>query len=187
GTLLEAGHAHDGEVVALIDEAAVDFVRQNEDVTVADGFGYFENVFPGEHAASWIVRRVQDDQLCAVGNQRRQFFDIDGKVAIFAQRNRNRLSERILDHGLIDGEAGIGVDDFISSINQCQDRKENNWLAARDNHDFLARNRDFAGPAYIVGNGLAQLGETGGGAVVCPSFVEGVDSGFDDVRRGVEV
>src|ERR1700687_3990337 len=187
GPLLEAGDAHDGEVLAFVDKAAVDFVRKNHDVAVADGIGYFENVLFGEHAAGRVVRRVQDDQLGTVGDQRGQFFDIDGKVALLAQRNCDRASADIVDHGLIDGEAGIGVNDFIPCLNQRQDRKENNWLAARNNNDLIARHRDLAGAADIIGNGLAQVGQTGGGAVVGPSLVERVDTGLDDIGGSVEV
>ena len=118
GPLLEAGDAHDGEMfVAVVDEAAVDLVRKNHDVAVADGLGDFENVFPGEHAAGRVVRRVQDDQLGAAGNQRGQFLDVHGEVALFAERKRNRASADIIDHGLVDGEAGIRVNNFVSLIN----------------------------------------------------------------------
>src|SRR5208282_145613 len=117
GALFETGYAHDGEVLAFVDEAAVDFVRKNEDVAVSDGLGYFQNIFLGKSASGRVVRRVQDDQLGAVGNQRGQFFDIEGEVALFAEPNGNRLAERIIDHGLVDGEAGIGINDFISIFN----------------------------------------------------------------------
>ncbi len=117
GPLFEAGYAHDGEVLAFVDEAAVDFVRKNENVAVADGLGYIENVFLGERASGGVVRRVQDDQLGAVGNQRGQFFDVEGKIALFAEPNGNGSAVQIVDHRLIDGEAGVGINDFISGFN----------------------------------------------------------------------
>src|ERR1700732_5315822 len=186
GALFEPGYAHDREVLALINKAAVDFVRQNKNVAVADGLRHFRNVCLGEHTAGRVVRRVQDDQLRAVGNQRCQFFDIYEKCTFFAQRNRNRLAERILDHRLVDGEAGIRVDDFISRINQCQDREENNRLAAWHYNNFFAGNQHAAGAADVVGNRLAQIRETGGGTVVGPAFVESVDTSLDDIGGGGE-
>src|SRR6266478_9788766 len=133
------------------------------------------------------MRRVQDDQLGAVGNQRGQFFDVDGKVTLFAQRNRDRLPERILDHRLVDRETGVGIDNFIPSINQCQYHKENNRLATWHNDDFVARNRHAAGAADIVCDCLAQLGQSGGGTVMGPSLVKSVDTSLDDIGGRVEV
>src|SRR5208337_519952 len=95
--------------------------------------------------------------------------------------------QRIVDHGLVDGEARIGVDDFIFRINQCQNRKENNGLAARDHDHFIARNRNLAGVADVVGNGLAQVRQTGGGTVMGPSHVKRVDARLDDVVRSGKV
>src|SRR5208282_2193276 len=188
GPLLEAGHAHDGEMfVAVVDQAAVNFVRQNQDVAVADGVGYRENVFLGEHAAGRVLRRIQDDQLGALGNQRGELFDIEAKIALLAQWNRNRAPADILDHRLVDGEAGIRVDDFVSLIDEGEDGMENDRLAAGNDHNFLARNRDIASAANVVGNGLAQFGQAGGGAVVRPSMAESVDAGLDDIGRRVEV
>ncbi len=188
GPLLEAGHAHDGEMfVAVVDEAAVDFVRKNQDVAVADGVGNREDVFLGEHAAGRVLRRVQDDQPGAVGDQRGEFFDVEAKIALLAQRNRNRAPADILDHRLVDGEAGIGIDDFVSLIDEGEDGMENDGLSAGNDDHFLARNRDIASAADVVGNGLAQVRQAGGGTVVSPSLVEGVDSGFDDIGRRVEV
>src|SRR5271154_60861 len=43
------------------------------------------------------------------------------------------------------------------------------------------------GAADIIGNGLAQLGETSGGTVMGPSFMEGVDSGLDDISGRIKV
>ena len=94
---------------------------------------------------------------------------------------------RIVDHRLVDGEAGVGIDNFISLINQCQNRKENNRLAAWNHNHFIARNWHFAGVADIVGNGLAQVGQTGGGTVVGPSHMQSVDARLDDIGRSVKV
>ena len=64
---------------------------------------------------------------------------------------------------------------------------ENDRLAARNDDHFLARNRNLASAADVVGNGLAQVGQAGGGTVMGPSLVERVDSGLDDIGGRVEV
>src|ERR1019366_4690372 len=156
GPLLEAGYAHDGEMlVAVVDEAAVDFVRKNHDVAVADGVGNGENVFLGKHAAGRVLRRVQDDQPGAVVDQRGEFLDIKTKIALLAQRNGSRASADILDHRLVDGEAGIGIDNLVSLVDEGEDGMENDWFSAGDYDHFLARNRNLASAADVVGYGLA--------------------------------
>ena len=65
--------------------------------------------------------------------------------------------------------------------------KENNWLAAWDNNHFVTGNWYIPGAANVIGNGLAQIGQSGGRAVVSPSLVESVDPGLYDIGGGIEV
>ncbi len=67
-----------------------------------------------------------------------QFVDVEGEIAFFFQVDGNRATADVVDHRLVDGEAGVGIDDFIPFINERQDREENNWLAAGDDDDFVA-------------------------------------------------
>ena len=127
------------------------------------------------------------DEFGAIGDQRGQFVDVEREIALLAQLNRNRPPADIVDHRLINREAGIGIDDFIPFVNQRQYREENDWLTAGNNHHFLGRDLDPAGAAYVFGDGLAKFGQSRGGAIMRPTFVQSVDGGFDYVRGSVEI
>jgi len=64
---------------------------------------------------------------------------------------------------------------------------EDDGLATGDDHDFIGRYIDVPAAADIVGNGLAQLGQPGGGSIVRPAGVEGGGGRFNDVGWGVEI
>ena len=69
------------------------------------------------HAARRIMRRIQNDQLGAVGDEGREFVHIKREIALFAQVDGYGLAANVVDHRLINREAGIGIDNFISFIN----------------------------------------------------------------------
>src|SRR5580698_1658038 len=92
-----------------------------------------------------------------------------------------------MDHRLVDGKTGIGIDDLVAHIRQRQNRKENNWLSAGDDDHPIARDIDSATARNILGNGLAQLGQSCRRTVVSPSCLEGFDPGFDDVFGRVKI
>ncbi len=80
-----------------------------------------------------------------------QLVYIEGEIAFFLQMDRNGPAADVMDHRLVDREAGIGINYFISFINQGEDRKENNWLAPGNDDDFLRCNFHSTGAADIVG------------------------------------
>ncbi len=131
--------------------------------------------------------RIQNNQFGAVVDKGGKFVDIEREVAVFAQMDGHGATTDVMNHGLVDGKTGIRVDDFISLINQRQDRKENNWLTAWDNNYFIAGNSHGAGAADVFGQGLTQVRQAGGGTVVRPAGAQGVDAGVNHVRRRVEI
>ncbi len=81
-------------------------------------FGDLLDVAAFHDAARRVLRRVQDDQFGAVVDEPREFVDVEGEVALFAQLDGHRASADVVDHRLVDRKAGIGIDDFISLINK---------------------------------------------------------------------
>ena len=52
------------------------------------------------------------------------------------ERNGNRFAAGVFDHRLVDGEAGVGIDDLVAIVDQRQHGEEDDGLAAGDDHDL---------------------------------------------------
>ena len=117
GTLLPALHRHDGKMGSLEEQTAVDFVAEHHDVAVANRPGDGAHVTLGHHPAGGIMRRVQDDELSAVGDQRGEFIHIKIKVFFFAQANGYCMRAQKLDHGFVDRKSGVGKYNLIFFFN----------------------------------------------------------------------
>jgi len=92
-----------------------------------------------------------------------------------------------MDHRLINGEAGVGINNFIANIRERQHGKENDWLAAWDDHYPIAGDFNSAAALHIVGDGLAQFRQSRRRAIVRPSSFEGFDAGLNDVLGRIKV
>src|ERR1700693_5032089 len=104
-------------MLALKHQPTVDLVCEHENIAVADKFGSLLNISALQHAARGIMRRIENDQSGAVGNERRQFVYVERKIIALPQLNGDGLAADIVNHRLINGKARIGVDDLISFIN----------------------------------------------------------------------
>ena len=168
-------------------QAAVNFVRQDHDVAVADYFGNLLDLAPPEHSTRRILWRIEDDQLGALTDEPGQFVHIEREITVFTQLNRHRVATNVVNHGLVDGKAGIGIDDLIALVDQREDCEEDDGLAPGDDHHFIARYFHASGPAHVFGERLPQIRQTGGRTVMGPALSQGVHSGLYDVRRRVEI
>ncbi len=137
----------------------------------------------GQHAARGVLRRIQDDQLGAVGDQAANSLTSRRKSRSSRSGMGTGLPAHEIDHRLVDRETGIGVDDFIALIHQRQDGEENDRLTARNHDHFVAGYLDAARAADVFGDGLAQLGQARRWPVVRPAVVQSVARGFDRCSR----
>ena len=74
------------------------------------------NVLFTKHAAGGILRRVQNDQPGTIVDQRGQFIHIETKIFLFTQADRHRAAADVVDHGLVNREARIGINNLIPDI-----------------------------------------------------------------------
>ena len=172
---------------AVEQQPAVDLVGQDHHVAVADGSRDLLDVAALENSARGILRRIQNDELRAVVDERRQFVYVEREVALLAQLDRHGAPADVMNHRFVNREAGIGIDDFVAFIDEREDREEDDRLAAGNDHDFVRRDFHTAGAADIFGHSLAQFGLAGGGAVVCPTAAHRVGAGFDHIGRSIKV
>ncbi len=109
------------------------------------------------------------------------------KSLLFAQLNRHGAPAHVMNHRLVNREAGVGINDFVAFIDERQDGEEDDGLAAGNDHDFVGRDLHATGSADVFGEGLAQFGLAGGGAVVRPAAAHRVGAGFDHVGGSVKI
>src|SRR5438874_1723364 len=106
---------------AFEDQSAVNLVGQNESVAIANRSGDLFDVALRQYAACGVLRRIQNDQLGSIADQVTEFVGIQSEVLLFAQANRHCAPANIIDHGLIDWKARVGIDDLVTFINEGED------------------------------------------------------------------
>ena len=67
-------------MLTVENQPAVNFVREHHDVAIANGRGDVVDVLFAEHASGRILRRIQNDEPGAIGDQRRQFVHIETEI-----------------------------------------------------------------------------------------------------------
>ncbi len=106
---------------------------------------------------------------------------------LLAQAHGHRRRSREPDHRLVDGEAGVRVDDLVALFREREDREEHDRLAAgRDDH--AGRGQLVVEPLpHVRRDRLAHLGDAGRRHVVRVPRVERALRRLDDVGRRVVV
>src|SRR5882762_2759166 len=145
-------------MLAFEKQATVNLVRQNQNIAIPDNTGQLLNLFALHHAPGGIVRRIQNNQPGAAGNETCEFVYIDREIPLLAQVDWYRSATNIVNHRLINREAWVGINDLISFINQSQHREENDWLPSWNDDHFFGRSLNPASATHIVGDGLPQVG-----------------------------
>ena len=174
-------------MLAIKDQPAIDLIRKHQNIAVANSFRDVMNLPPVQNAAGRILRRIQNNQLGLIGNQRRQLVHIQAEIPVFSQTNRYCSPVQITNHGFINREPRVRVNDFISRINKSEHREENNRLAAWNNHHFITAHFDRARLAHAIRNRLPQLRQSGRRSIVGPPLPQAFDAGLYNVFRSIEV
>ena len=144
--LRHARQRRDRDVLALVDDPAVDLVGQDRDVAVAGDIGDADEVLAREHAARRVCRRVEDDQLRPRRHQADELVRVETEVVLLADRDRYRRSANEARHRLVDRKARVRVDDLVALLRQGEDREEHDRLRP-GRHDHLGRVDGDAAPA----------------------------------------
>ena len=99
----------------------------------------------------------------------RQFVHVQTEIFLFAQRIGTARRADVLDHRLVNGEAGIRVDHFVTRIDQRQHGEKDDRLAAGNYHDLVGGHLDATGTTDVFGDGLPQVGQSRRRTVVGPA------------------
>ena len=130
---------------------------------------------------------LRTTNLVRGGEQAREAVHVEGEAAALFERHRDRRRAAEPDHGFVDRETGIGVDGLVAGFEQREHGEEDHRLAAGNDADVLRAHLNAARAGDVRGDGLAQFGESLGGAVVGPALIERVLAGLDDVGGRREI
>jgi len=108
------------------------------------------------HAAGRIGREIQDDQLRAWRDERREFVTCEREALALIQVQRHGLETEVPGEGLVDGETRARVDDLVTGIAVDLLAETDRRLAAREHHDPLRRDVESPARADIGGNRFPQ-------------------------------
>ena len=122
-----------------------------------------------------------------IGDQGLQFVDIETEVSLLSQTNGYCAGSGIVNHRLINREAGIGIDNLVSAIRQGKKRKKNNRLATGDDDYFVSGDLDSPRAVHVLGDDVAQLGQTSRGSIMSPALPQGLDPCFHYIFWCIEV
>ena len=138
-------------MLALKDELAIDLIAQHHDVAIADCARDRGDVLLGQHAACRVLWRIQNKELCAIVDRNGELIDVEPEFSFNSSRNwRHRFRTDIVDHRLVDREAGIRVNDFISVFGESQNGKKDDRLATGNDDHFVGRHVYPARLAHLV-------------------------------------
>ena len=103
------------------------------------------------------------------------------------QLHGHRYAADVVDHRLVYGEAGVGVQDLIAGVHQREHGEKHDRLAARGDHHVVGLDLDVAGLGDLFGDTCPYVRQTRRRTVVGEPVSQGFDASLDDVGRSVEV
>ena len=186
--LRHAGQGRDAERLALVLQAAVDLVGEDDEIVLHRELGEPLDVLVRQDGSGRVVRRVEDEQPRARRDQRGDLLDVHPEVVRLAQRGGDRRAADVARHRLVDREARVRVDDLVAVVDQGEHGVEHDRLCARRDDHLLGRGLDPLPALHVGDDRLAQRRDAGGGRVVRRSLVQQRPRrGLGDVARRVEV
>ena len=185
------GHPRQGGnavMLAGVQNVLVDFVGHHIQIRVGTRhLGHGFQLVPREGGTAGIFGGIEDEQPGALVDQFRQPGQV-GMVGPFLQQaHRHGFGAAEFNHRLVDGKAGVGVDDLGAGFRQGQQRIEHNGLGPGGNHNLLPVGVNAPHFAAVAGHGLPQFRQTGRRAVVRIAVLQSLDAGLDNVGRGLKI
>ena len=174
-------------MLAVVDDAAVDLVRKDDEVALPGDAGDGLEVVVPEDRPGRVARAVDHDQPGPVRDERSQLVGVGPEAVITAQRQGDGGRAHEPRHRLVDREAWVGHDDLVASPDEGHHREREHRLGARGDDDAVGVDLDPAPESRIGGDRLTEGREPERRGVVGPAFIERPFGCGEDVRRGVEV
>lgn len=107
----------------VVNHTVIHLICKNDNILLHADLCYRLQLFPREHLSDGVVGRVDDDDLCLVGECISEFVDVDRPVStgrmgdtFFGGMKRDKDSVGALesDRGVVLVKVGFDEDDFVS-------------------------------------------------------------------------
>ena len=141
----------------------------------------------GHCASGGIGGRVEDDEARSRGEEGEHRLRVEREVPLLEQGNRHRPGAAPVDDRLVDGKAGVGIENLRSRLAEHGDSEEHRDLAAGDDDDAARIDLDRAPGREVRGDRFAQLEDSGRRGVAVVSVAQGLHRCLDHVSRSIEV
>ncbi len=171
----------------VVERAPVDLVREDHERVLARDGGDALHGLGLEHGAGRVVRRVEDQQFRARRDLALQILQVQVEAVLIAERQRHGPRAEEVDQRLVDRERRVGEQHVVAVLEQRHHGVEHDGLAAGRDHDVVGVARDAALGLPLLGDDLAELGQSGRRPVVRPALLQGLRRGVADVLRRIEV
>src|SRR5438270_10485473 len=99
----------------------------------------------------------------------------------------NRAAAKKINHGLVNRESRIRIDDLIALFYKRKHGEEDDWFPAGNHDHLLRRDPHVARLAHVLCDGRAQFRQPCRGTVVCPSSLKSLYTRLDDVAGRIEI
>ena len=140
-----------------------------------------------QRAPTGVVRRVEHQQLCSLGDEGGHLVGVHSEFVLFSKRHSDRFGPGERGDRFVHREAGIRIEDFVALPTQRHDGEEHDGLGSGGDHDTVGRIAPSAGPAEELPDGLSHLGQARSCHIVGEPCSERVGCSIDDVRGRIEV
>jgi len=151
---------------SLVDDLAVDLITEHPEIMFDRQFRDSVQIVGTEHSAGGVLGRIDDQHFRLVICQSAEVLDVEGKILLLGQLQRDRLALQEIDHRFIDGKTRIGIDDFVAGIDQGSQGKIDDGLAPGHDHHVVGTDIDTAIASNVLGENLSHIGHAGGGTVM---------------------
>ena len=174
--------------LAAVADVKIGLVGENEQIILEGQPGEFLHFLLRGGGSRRILVVVVDQNPGAVADPFADGFHIQDEMVLrLFIPVRHSHSAVKFDLRFIDGISRIRVKDLVSRIHSRQDELADGGLSAGLDGNVFSRQGNLVAPAHILGQGLPQFGNAGGGAVAGFPFSHGLNGGIHDNGRRDEV
>ena len=189
GALLHAGQFGKADVrVLAIGQAAIDLVRQHNDIGLADDGCDRLQLVPRHDRAGRVVGVGQDEQLGARRDRGTQRLGGELELVLHPGGQRDGDAARHLGQRGVAHKAWLRDEHLVARVDQHADGVVDRLRTADRDQDLLVRIiAQLVFAAHECGNLAAQLGKAPVGRVKSLSLFKGLDARAADLPRGLKV
>ena len=170
----------------LVEVFRIHFIAEQPQIVLFGDGGNPVRLFAGHDSTRGVLRRVDDNQFCLVGDFCLKVIGIQAEAVRFIYRHPHILQAEIVGNRKVGRKTGIGKNDFLAGIDQTADGKIDNTVG-RHGDDLIQVRPESPSPFDIAANGLPERFDAHGADIPGMPLIQGGFGGFNNVRVGIEI